>query len=360
MRHVRILSLTRFGRLGASSRLRTLQYFPILKTSSLSIVNQPLIDNPALSHLYRAGSYSLTDLAKAYLRRFTTLWRSSTFDLIWIEKECLPWVPYFLEAALLKGLAYVLDYDDAVFHTYDLHRSPAVRSFFGDRLDRLMAKASLVVVGNQYLADRAHAAGSPWVEIVPTAVDLLRYPTSLPAVKRNPPHAHYIVWIGSPSSARYLDLLVVPLQQLAQRLSFVFKIVGAHYTIPGVNVECVPWTEMSEVDSIAAGHIGVMPLFDSPWEHGKCGYKLIQYMACSLPVVASPVGTNCKLVQSGVNGFLADSCEDWVSGLEQLLTQPQLGKRMGLAGRSEVEKNYCIQVTGPRLAELFKKVAERN
>lgn len=360
MRHVRILSLTRFGRLGASSRLRSLQYFPILKTSSLSIVNQPLIDDSALSHLYRAGSYALTDLAKAYLRRLTTLWRSTTFDLIWIEKECLPWVPYFLEAGLLKGLPYVLDYDDAVFHTYDLHRSPAVRSFFGDRLDRLMAKASLVVVGNQYLADRAHAAGSPWVEIVPTAIDLLRYPTSLPAVKRNPPHAHYIVWIGSPSSARYLDLLVIPLQQLAQRLSFVFKVVGAHYTIPGVNVEYVPWTEVSEVESIAAGHIGVMPLLDSPWERGKCGYKLIQYMACSLPVVASPVGANCKLVQSGVNGFLPDSCEDWISGLEQLLTQPQLGKRMGLVGRSEVEKNYCIQVTGPRLAELFIKVAERN
>lgn len=360
MRHLRILALTRFGRLGASSRLRILQYFPILRTPSLSIINQPLIDDAALSHLYRVGSYSLTDLVKAYLRRLVTLWRSPTFDLIWIEKECLPWVPYFLEAGLLNGLPYILDYDDAVFHTYDLHRSPAVRSFFGDRLDRLMAKASLVVVGNQYLADRAHAAGASFVEVIPTAIDLVRYPTSREVARITPSEVQTIVWIGSPSSAPYLEYLAFPLQQLAQRYTFIFQIIGASFNMPGVNVKCLPWSEVSEVESIAAGHIGVMPLSDSPWERGKCGYKLIQYMACSLPVVASPVGINCKLVQSGVNGFLANSHEDWISGLEQLLTKPQLGKRMGLAGRSEVEQNYCIQVTGPRLAELFIKVAERN
>jgi glycosyltransferase involved in cell wall biosynthesis len=313
-----------------------------------------------LVHSYLTGSYSLASLAKAYLQRLTALWRSSSFDLLWIEKECLPWLPYFVESSLLNGVTYVLDYDDAVFHTYDLHKSAAVRWFFGDRLDKLMAKASLVVVGNQYLAERAHAAGAPWVEVVPTAIDLMRYPTSRGVARNTPPDVQTIVWIGSPSTACYLEHLAFTLQQLAQRYPFVFRTIGASLNIPGVNVQRIPWTEVSEVESIAAGHIGVMPLSDSPWERGKCGYKLIQYMACSLPVVASPVGINRKLIQAGVTGFLANSHEDWISSLEQLLTQPQLGKRMGLAGRSEVEKNYCIQVTGPRLAELFIKVAEMN
>ena len=132
------------------------------------------------------------------------------------------------------------------------------------------------------------------------------------------------------------------------------------HDIPCVNTEYIPWTEATEVDSISRGYIGVMPLLDTPWERGKCGYKLIQYMACGLPVVATPVGTNCELVENGFNGFFANTCEDWASALEHLLTQPDLRVRMGVAGRALFEQKYCIQVTGPKLVALFKKVSKAN
>ena len=214
-----------------------------------------------------------------------------------------------------------------------------------------------MVVGNNYLAAHARAAGASRAEVTPTSIDLDHYPIRpvappLPRLKEILPR---IVWVGSPTAARYLELLREPLQTLAVRHSFVLRLIGCDaFDIPGVQVEAMPWTEATEFDNISACDIGVMPLLDSPWEQGKCGYKLIQYMACGLPVVASHVGVNSEIVQSGKNGFLARTSEEWVNTLGELLDNPELRHSMGFSGRSSVESTYCIQETGPRLAALLR------
>ena len=103
--------------------------------------------------------------------------------------------------------------------------------------------------------------------------------------------------------------------------------------------------------------IGIMPLTDTPWARGKCGYKLIQYMACGIPVIASPVGVNAELVEHGVNGFLASSDAEWAETLQTLLHDPDLRARMGEAGRRKVEREYSLQVWGPRVAHMLRDVA---
>lgn len=351
-----ILILSRYGRLGASSRLRMLQYLPSLGQVEVKCDVRPFFDDEMLRAKYQLGGYGFSSLVRAYGSRVIQLLRRKRFDLIWIEKEALPWLPVQVERALLQGVPYVLDFDDAWFHNYDLHRSAWVRRILGHRLDRLMAGARLVIGGNDYLLQRARDAGARWVERVPTVIDLDRYP--LGPEKLLGASAPKIVWIGSPSTVRYLSGLAEPLRALAQRVPFKLRVIGAPLEMAGVEVECVPWTEASEVAAIAECDIGVMPLFDSPWERGKCGYKLIQYMACGLPVVASPVGVNKEIVEQGVNGFLADSQAEWVTALEQLLTQPQLRSRLGQAGRLRVESTYCLQVTGRVLANLLLQASK--
>lgn len=338
--------------------MRTIQYLPALQHSNWIVRHQPLFVDAALSARYARGSYSLLDLIMSYVVRIKVLLSRKRFDVLLIEKEALPWLPLWIEAGLLHGVPYVLDFDDAVFHNYDLHRFAVVRWIYGQRLDGLMAKAALVVGGNDYLAQRARAAGARWVEVVPTVIDLDRYPVPVVYGGDKATLQLSIVWIGSPSTARYLKLLEKPLQSLAKRWPLVLRVIGAEFQMQGVQVQCVPWSEATEVESIAAGHIGVMPLLDSPWEQGKCGYKLIQYMACGLPVVASSVGVNTEIVEPGINGFLANSDGDWVLALGQLFTQAQLRQRMGWAGRAKVEAQYCIQKTGPKMTELLKKAAK--
>jgi len=105
--------------------------------------------------------------------------------------------------------------------------------------------------------------------------------------------------------------------------------------------------------------VGIMPLQDGAWEKGKCGYKLIQYMACSLPVIASPVGANMEIVDHGVNGYLASTETEWLESFRRLQQDKRLRTEMGKAGRAKVEKKYCLQVTAPRFVELLEKVAAK-
>lgn len=350
-----VLVLPRFDQLGASSRLRFLQFLPLLEKSELHCAVAPLIGDDMLLRKYSGAGYGFAALVAAYLSRIRALLTRSRPSLVWIEKEALPWMPAWFELALLRGTPYVLDFDDAIFHNYDRHRSSWVRRLFGRRIDKLMSRARLVVAGNEYLGDRARAAGAKWVETVPTVVDLDRYPPPDAAGERAPGPIR-IVWIGSPSTGQYLSLLAGPLAKLAARHDIVLHVIGAGpVDLPGLTVKSLPWSAATEAAAIRACDIGVMPLFDSAWERGKCAYKLIQYMACGLPTVASAIGANVSVTVEGSTGFVVSGDAEWVAALERLICDPVLRHRLGQAGRQRVEQHYSLQSTALRLGAMLKQ-----
>ncbi len=321
----------------------------------MSIQTQALLDDAYLTRKY-AGLPVMASALRCYARRALSRTLRVAPDIWWIEKELWPFVPAAVERTLLRRRPYVLDLDDAIFHTYDLHPNPRVRRWLGDTIDRLMNGAALVTAGNDYLAARARAAGAPWVEVLPTVIDLERYPQP----RREPSDTAMttVGWIGSPATSHYLQQLAQPLLRLSGERRLRLLVVGAaDVQLPGVEVESVPWSATTEAELIARFDIGVMPLSDSPWERGKCGYKLIQYMACGVPVVASPVGVNRSLVSDGVNGFLAADAAGWYEALKRLADDAALRGRLGAAGRLRVESDYCVQVTAPRLARWLHTVA---
>ena len=362
-----VLFLTRYGQQGASSRIRTFQYLPFFKSEGVSCVVSVLFNDSMLLQKYRNGGYRFYELLASYLHRVQVLARVQQFDLVWIEKEALPWFPAWFERLLLSRAPYVLDFDDAIFHRYDQHANSIVRQLLGRRLDKLIANAALVIGGNNYLAQHARDTGAARVEVLPTVIDLLRYPPKpstfspiyFPLIGTDT--LPRVVWIGSPSTVHYLRLLCEPLKVLNIQQPFVLRIIGGGAVdLPGVQVESIPWAEASEVESISACQVGVMPLRDSLWERGKCGYKLIQYMACGLPVVASGVGVNPEIVRNGENGFLASTPQEWVHALGKLLSDPSLRMQMGAAGRKRVEEYYCLQKTGPRIMQLLRSITRRR
>lgn len=353
-----ILLLSRYTRLGASSRLRTMQYLPILSRAGLNVRVTPFVDDAYLQVLY-SGRGTRGSTAGYMYQRIRQMCRRPAPDLIWIEKEALPWVPWLIErAALPRGVPIVSDYDDAVFHRYDGHRSKAVRALLGRKIDHVMAASTLVIAGNAYLADRARRSGAPWVETVPTVVDVDAYEVREKAADTS--RARRVGWIGTPQTWQVLaNPIHKVLEPLLEEQGAVFLAVGAGMQAEtNGTLEIMSWTEDSEVQMIQSMDIGVMPLPDTPWTRGKCGYKLIQYMACGLPVVASPVGVNREIVEHGVNGFLAETDDEWRAAIMTLLNDADLRRRMGAAGRKKVEEQYSLQVRGPRVAQLLRSVAE--
>ena len=344
---------TKYTRAGASSRYRSFQYLPALEASGLSLVVSSLFDDSYLAHKYAHGRARMGDVLRAFGRR---LWKVLTIprqSVVLIEYELLPYFSALLERWLAwRGCRMVLDYDDALFHQYDNHPNKWVRLLLGRKIAAVMRLSHTVVAGNDYLADYARRAGAPRVEVIPTVIDLTRYAKQDGPIESGP---FTIGWIGSPSTARYLRDIAPALAEVCRDGRAKVRLVGSGpVDLPGVPLEVIPWREETEVDEIRRFDVGIMPLPDEPWARGKCGFKLVQYMACGLPVIASPVGVNSTIVQNGVNGFLATREDEWVQALNTLLSDAALRGRMGKSGRDRVEQQYCLQVTGPRLAALLQ------
>jgi glycosyltransferase involved in cell wall biosynthesis len=348
-----VLVLTRYERLGASSRIRFLQFLPALERQGFTFDVRPLLDNAYVASLYDGPKVGAGNIISAYWRRLAALRRRMRYELVWLEKEALPWLPTWLEIARLEGLPYVVDYDDAWFHRYENHwLSPVL----GRKIDAVMRVAHTVVAGNDYLARRARQAGAHHVEIVPTVIDLERY-SDLPEAP--PDRALTVGWIGIPLNAHYLGMIEPALRAAAATESIALHVVGAPVPagFAGIPAESFFWSEDTEIARIAEFDIGVMPLHDTPWERGKCAYKLLQVMAAGKPVIASPVGANRQVVRHGVNGFLAETTEEWTEALRKL-ADPALRQRMGAAARKTVEEQYSSAVVTPRLAEILHKAAQ--
>lgn len=330
-----------------------MQYLPFLGESGVEVTVCPLLRDDYIRRLYAGQPTLWLSVAADYFRQAVRLFQARSFDCLWIEKEIFPNLPGWAEQ-MLRGMRipYVVDYDDATFHNYDLSASP-LKHLLARKIDRVMAGADLVVCGNEYLADRAREAGAARIEVVPTVIDLQRYTV----VDRTPRERIIIGWIGAPSTVKYLDLVAPVLADLSIEFPLQLHVVGAPFSWPGLDVIGIPWFEDTEVASIQQFDIGIMPLRDTPWEQGKCGYKLIQYMACALPVVGSAVGVNKEIIQPGANGYCASTLADWELALRDLIRDAELRYKMGATGRATVEQKYCLQVTAPKVAELFQIMA---
>lgn len=197
------------------------------------------------------------------------------------------------------------------------------------------------MVGNGYLAKRAKKSGAREIIHLPTVIDAERY---TPSPKLGGDSRLKIGWIGSPSTLKHLKGILPVLEKLNKKEPFNLVIIGGGESIGFSGTEIlVPWSEEEEVKEIQRLDIGIMPLTDTSWERGKCAYKLIQYMACGLPVIVSSVGVNNEVILQGVNGFLPAHENEWISYLYQLMADKELRVQMGKEGVKTVQHHYTVQ-----------------
>lgn len=356
--NIKALFLTKYSREGASTRYRFLQYFPYLRLQGIECTLSPLTDAAYLQHLYAYKRGTLDDYARALARRIRALISLHRYDVVIVEYEILPYFPPVFEKMLtLLKVPYIVNYDDAVFYRYSRSSNAWVRALFAGKIDSVMRNARIVIGGNRFLADYAARAGARRVEMIPTVVDTDRYP----AVPTRQNEVFTIGWIGSPSTAKYLFDIAPALAKVCEGGRGRVVLIGSGtLKLPGVPVEIRAWSEASEVNELGACDVGIMPLADGAWEKGKCGLKILQYMAAALPVVVSAVGVNGEIVEDGVTGFLVSMNDEWARSLAALRDNKSLRERMGCSGRAVVERSYSLESTAPKLASLIIEASGRK
>ena len=349
---MKILYLTKYTRLAGSSRMRSYQYFPYLEEAGMQVTVKPFFDDAYLKDFY-AGKKNISAVLKSYIKRLGVLFSVVSYDRVVIEKEIFPFLPALAEWMLkLLGIQYIVDYDDAIFHNYDQSANPIIKNFLGNKIANVMRFSGTVVAGNQYLADYAARSGAKNIEIIPTVIDLERYP-----IKQNADDEQFIVgWIGTKTT---FEKHLLPCKDWIKALQIQdpnirFHIVGITEDMDlGKNVQYIRWTEETEVAEILKMDIGLMPLQDSKWEKGKCAYKLIQYAACGIPGIASDVGMNREVTVPGETGILASVDEEWIQAIKTLKSNTELRHQMGRNARKKVEERYCIQQTSTKWKEIL-------
>jgi hypothetical protein len=350
---IRVAAFTKYDRLAASTRQRVLQYGPALREAGFELRDHPLLGDDYVASLVSRQPVSRARIALAYARRLRELLADPACDLIWIYAELFPYLPAAFERlAFRSGKAVVYDLDDAFFLPYETHRSSVVRRLLSGKLDLLMRRAAACTCGNPFLLDHAKRL-NPNSVLLPTVVDTDRY------VPRPRPEGPLTIgWIGSPTTWSNARPLLPLLQRLVEDKGVRVRVVGAGRAAEAdacAGVEFVPWREESEIAEVQRFDIGIMPLADGPFERGKSGYKLVQYMACGVPVVASPVGVNRDIVTPEV-GLLASGERDWADALTRLIDDVALRLELGQAGRERAVRDYSLGSQAPRLIALFREV----
>jgi glycosyltransferase involved in cell wall biosynthesis len=260
-----------------------------------------------------------------------------------------------LELRLLQraNRRIIFDFDDAVMFREQKHRRP-VRGKNFKKFLRTLNHCAAVVAGNDFLACFAEASGQRAI-ILPTSIDLRRY-----HLKQHSGGRGLVVgWLGLSDGLPYLRHIQPALQQLSERFSGLkLKVIcDKPLQLDGVVVENEPWRLETEQANLVSFDIGIMPLWDSVWTRGKCGYKILQYMGVGTAVVASDVGVNSQIITHGENGFLARTQDDWVKTISSLIENAEQRRTFGIRGRELIERRYSLEGFTRGYVKLLREVA---
>jgi glycosyltransferase involved in cell wall biosynthesis len=358
---IRVVALASYPVEAASSRYRILQFIDPLEERGIDVTFKSFLDSNLFTALYEPKKLipRLPLLALRALGCVAGAWRAARADVVFVQREAMLAGPPVVEwiAARLLRRPLVLDLDDATYIAYEspVYGRAASLLKWPSKTDKLIRWARVVVCGNPNIAAHARALGAEAV-VVPTVVDL-RVFKPLDALPHDVPT---LGWIGTHGTFPFLERLLPLFERLARERRFRLTIVGsgrAEVRVPGVEVDCRPWRLDREADDFRALDAGVYPIADDAWSAGKSGFKAVQYMACGVPFVMSPVGVCASMGVAGETHFLATTDDEWLDALRRLLGDAELRRRMGRAGRAFAEAHYAMDAQADALAEIVRRAA---
>ena len=338
-----------------SQRFRIEAYKDLMKRNGIEYYFQPFISRRYLPFLYKKGHLFRKILAvvHGFVLRTAGLFRYAGVDYVFVQREASPVGPPVFEWIYAKLLRkkLIYDFDDAIWIP-NVTEGNQLAGYFKAywKIKKICSWAHKVSAGNAFLAAYA-ARFNRSVVLNPTCVDTEK--------KYNSQADHDAVpltigWTGSHSTLQFFVLAVPALKKLEQQYRFrLLVICNQKPEVDLQSMEYIEWNKEREIEDLCKIHIGIMPLKTDAWSEGKCGFKIIQYLSLGIPAVASPVGVNSQIIDEGINGFIAQTEEEWIAALTELLTNAEKRKQFGAHGRQKIRANYSVQANSKTFLSLF-------
>lgn len=361
---LRVLALATFPVEAAASRFRIAQFIAPLKAEGIDVTFLPFLTAGDFATLYDRKRMLRTALRllAALGRRILQLPRILRARVLLIQREAMlfgpPWIEWL--AARVARIPIVLDLDDA---TWIAMTSPVYGRFatlvkFPAKANWLIRHAHTVICGNETIAARVRADDVQAV-VLPSIVDANVF-TPAPARASGENDLPVVGWIGTHGTWGYLQEILPVLEKVAESVPFRLRIVGSgqqSLTLRGIEVELRSWQLEREVEDFQSLDVGLYPMPDDEWAQGKSGLKAIQYLACGVPYVASPVGVVREIGEAGLTHLTAATPEEWRIALERLLRDGQERRRMGAAGRRYMLEHYVVKDFARAIGEALRAAA---
>jgi len=344
---------------GPSSRFRVYQYLSHLKRLGIHCQVRPFMGSRFYKIAYQPGKLHLKIMffIVSTVNRILDLAKIRGYDIVIIHREAFPFGPPIFEWIVAKviGKPCIYDFDDAIYlketsphnKIVDFLKSPS-------KTAKIMKMCKYIIAGNSFLGDYTQRFNDK-VAVIPTPVDTERY-CPQPKVKQS--NTVTAGWIGSHTTSEYLLPLRPVFSKLKEKnLRLEIKLVGLGGLVNSFpEATCVNWKLEDEISVFRSFDIGIMPLPDTQWAKGKCGFKIIQYMAFGIPVVCSPIGVNKEIVIEGYNGIFAESEEEWLQAIQKLIDDKELREKLGQNGRDTVEGKYSLKVMIPLFEDVINQI----
>ncbi|MEO6490916.1 MAG: glycosyltransferase family 4 protein [Ferruginibacter sp.] len=343
-------------------RLKYEQYFDHWRNNGYSVTVSPFFSERMQSILYNKSNKleKIFWVLRAYVKRVVGLFSLQKYDLVYIFLWVTPFgYPLMERLYLAVNPNVVYDIDDAIFikaesvvnRSIDFMRGRS-KPFF------LMKLARHVIACTPFLTEVAASYNKKVTDISST----INTDSYQPVNNYQNDHKLILGWSGSHSTSPFLYLLKDVLLELHQKIPFKLMVMGdPSFHIDGIEMEALPWSVESEVPVLQKFDIGLYPLpLDNEWVLGKSGLKALQYMAVGLPVVATAIGANYRIIENGRTGILVKTKEEWMEKILLLMEDAVLRKKIGTAARENVVSNYSIHANAPLYLNIINSCCRNN
>jgi glycosyltransferase involved in cell wall biosynthesis len=339
-----------------AQRFRFEAFEPLLAENGFKVDTYSFFSSKTYDILYKKGYYlkKIVGVLNGTARRFLLLTKLHTYDFVFLQREFMPVGPPIFEfiAAKILKTKIIYDFDDSIWlpnASVENKLAAPIKAVW--KIAYICKWSYKVSAGNDFLCNYARKHTNAAVFKIPTVVDTV---TRYNRIKQHAQSSVTVGWTGSFSTLKYLDEISPAIRKLQEVYDFKFVVIADKRPDLDIkSLEFIQWNAETEIDDLMNIDIGVMPLWVDPWTEGKCGFKLIQYMALGIPALASSVGVNKIIIDHGVNGFICNTSEDWYLYLSELLSDAVLRQSMGLKGRQKIADEYSHNAIRNNFLKLF-------